>query len=286
MMGLKRLYLFLPAAFAFVGAGTAVQAVPAIGLLANGSLFSFDTATPGTNTTIGTVTGLQGSEIVYGLDYRPANGALYALGSTGRLYTVNTVTGAATLASTLSTGLSGSGFDIAFNPVPDRLRIVSNSGQNLRVNVDTGVVTVDTSLAFAAGDPNFGTAPSVVAVGYTNQFAGAATTTLFDINGVPAVLATQNPPNNGTLNTVGATNGSLISLDIASDSGIAYGASGSSFYTVNLATGSASLVGAFAASTVTDFTLLPVAEPLSAALFGLGLTGLAVARRRRSPPAG
>ena len=158
-MRLKRLYLFGPAAFTFLSLGTAVQAVPAIGLLANGSLFSFDTVSPGTNTTIGAVTGLQGGEIVYGLDYRPANGALYALGSTGRLYTVNAATGAATLASTLNTALSGSGFDIAFNPVPDRLRIVSTSGQNLRVNVDTGAVTVDTALAFAAGDPNFGASP-------------------------------------------------------------------------------------------------------------------------------
>ena len=159
MMRSKRLYLFAPAVFTFLSLGAAVQAVPAIGLLANGSLFSFDTTSPGTSTTIGAVTGLQGGEIVYGLDYRPANGALYALGSTGRLYTVNAATGAATLASTLNTALSGSGFDIAFNPVPDRLRIVSTSGQNLRVNVDTGAVTVDTALAFAAGDPNFGASP-------------------------------------------------------------------------------------------------------------------------------
>ena len=33
-----------------------------------------------------------------------------------------------------------------FNPVPDRLRVVSDTGQSLRINVDTGAVITDTAL--------------------------------------------------------------------------------------------------------------------------------------------
>lgn len=40
---------------------------------------------------------------------------------------------------------------------------------------------------------------------YTNQSAGTvATTTLYDLDLATGVLTTQNPPNNGTLNTIGA----------------------------------------------------------------------------------
>src|SRR4051812_4932915 len=123
------------------------------------------------------ITGLQGGtgETIVGIDVRPANGLLYALtnqGGTGRLYTINLTTGAATLRGTLAadptdatnpyTGLAGMDFGIDFNPVPDRLRVVSDADQNLRINPDTGAVIPDTPLAFAAGDPNFDVNPSVV----------------------------------------------------------------------------------------------------------------------------
>lgn len=59
-------------------------------------LLTFDSATPGTTTSVA-ITGLQAGENVLGIDLRPATGQLYALGSTSRLYTINPVTGAATL---------------------------------------------------------------------------------------------------------------------------------------------------------------------------------------------
>ena len=52
-------------------------------------LVRFNTASPGTVTTVGTITGLQGGETVLGIDFRPATGELYALGSTSRIYVVN-----------------------------------------------------------------------------------------------------------------------------------------------------------------------------------------------------
>ena len=166
------------------------------------------------------VTGIDGS--LLGIDTRPANGLIYGITTANTIYTINPNTGIATKVSTLSTPFTGtsiSGFD--FNPVADRLRIVGDNDQNFRINVDTGAVTVDGNLAFAAGDVNASTNPTVTAAAYTNAIAGATATQLFDIDAALDVLTLQNPPNNGTLTTIGKLGidvDSLAGFDIVSTS--------------------------------------------------------------------
>jgi hypothetical protein len=144
------------------------------------------------------ITGLQSGENVLGIDTRPVNGQLYILGSSSRVYTVNASSGAAVAVGTapFTTLLAGTDFGFDFNPTVDRIRIVSNTGQNLRVHPETGVV------AFVDGVLKPGT-PSVTAAAYNNNFAGAATTTLFDIHSETNMLYKQDPPNDGTLTSVG-----------------------------------------------------------------------------------
>jgi hypothetical protein len=162
-------------------------------LTASNQLLRFDDARPDTILATTPITGLQAGDSVVGIDVRPATGQLYGLGrasdGTGRLYTINPLSGAATLVASLTaapgdpfTTLNGTDFGIDFNPVPDRLRVVGAADQNLRINPTTGSVITDTPLAFAAGDRNAGQNPSVVDVAYTNDVAGAGTTTLYGLD--------------------------------------------------------------------------------------------------------
>jgi len=168
-----------------------------------------------------TITGIKPGERVVGMDFRPANGQLYGIGSTSQVYTINPQTGVATaVGAPFTPALSGTEFGVDFNPVVDRIRIVSDAGQNLRVNPDTGAIAgVDGNLAYAAGDRNAGRAPQVTGAAYANNMAGVTTTVLYDIDAGLDIVARQDPPNAGTLNTngsLGVDTGSLVGFDIAS----------------------------------------------------------------------
>ena len=167
------------------------------------------------------LSGLQAGETLVGIDFRPLDGQLYGVGSTGRIYTVNPGTGAASLRSTIAadaadtsapfTALAGTDYAVDFNPAADRLRVVSDSGQNLRIQVDSGAATTD-------GNINGGAAGAkITSAAYTNSFAGTASTTLFVIDAAGGTLYTQNPPNNGTLSVpvaLGVTASAVGGFDI------------------------------------------------------------------------
>jgi len=190
------------------------------------------------------ITGLQNGEGILGIDFRPLNGQLYALGSSSRIYTINLGTGAATQvgSGTLSTPLVGTEFGFDFNPTVDRIRVVSDAGQNLRLNpIDRAVAAVD-------GIINPGT-PTLSSAAYTDNFAGATTTSLFVIDHNSDKLYLQNPPNAGTLVERGALGINITSnngFDIGSTSRKAYlvatVGTETKIYTVNTTTGAATAV--------------------------------------------
>jgi hypothetical protein len=229
------------------------QTVPSFyGVTANNQLVRFGGTTPGTISSTADITGLQGGESIVGIDVRPANGRLYGVGSTGNLYTIDPTSGAATRSGTSALSLTGAAFGVDFNPVPDRLRVVSDGDQNLRINVDTVETTVDGTLKYAPGDVNASANPVVVAAGYTNSVAGAQSTSLFVIDAGLDILARQDPPNDGVLNTIGKLGVDVTDVagfDVAPDGNRAYaalnraGGSSTDLYWIDLATGTASRVG-------------------------------------------
>ena len=176
----------------------------AVGMTADHRLVVFKLETPSRAKEIGAITGLVGDTSLVGIDYRPKNGVLYALGNGGGVYTIDESTAVATLRVNIDppTPLVGTSFDIDFNPTVDRMRVVSDAGQNLRINVETGATTTDPGL-------NNGAVPPVAVTGvsgaaYTNNDADPNTTTLFDVNAALDQVAIQSPANAGAVVATGA----------------------------------------------------------------------------------
>ena len=229
-----------------------------VGLTSDQRLVCFREHRPEKARDIGEVTGLSGDTRLVGIDFRPATGELYGLGDAGGVYTIDASTAVATPKSTLSVALEGTSFGVDFNPTVDRLRIISDTGQNLRVNVDTGAALVDTPLAYPApGGPGAG----VTGAAYTNNDADPNTgTTLYDIDSMLDQLVIQAPPNAGTLNVTGkltvdtsaavgfdiysVLQGGMTTTSVQAFASLTTGGR-ARFYALNLFTGQVSLRGTF-----------------------------------------
>jgi hypothetical protein len=245
-------------------------------------LISFDSASPSVAFSHSPITGLIPGEALLGLDQRPATGGLYSLGSTGNLYRLQNAgaTYSANLVGAIPVTPTFGGLD--FNPVLDGLRYVDLANRNLRINPDTAVATVD--MPVSASFP-------LVAAAYSNNLAGATMTTLYGITDAGR-LVLSTAPNTGVYMDVGPLgvalppNPRLINFDISGPSGVAY-LSGNGLYTVNLATGAATLVGPFppfdlAVSGLTAAGAAPIPEPSAWGLLiaGFGCVGAALRSRR------
>ena len=157
-----------------------------IGLTDDGRLVSFRARSPERSRDIGFVTGLAGSDsALVGIDFRVQNGKLYGVSNNGGVYTIDTTTAVATFVNALSVPLSGTSFGVDFNPAADRLRIVSDTGQNLAHNVNLGGVTaVNGVLTYTVPPAAPVPAAGITAAAYTNNDLNqpATGTTLFDLD--------------------------------------------------------------------------------------------------------
>lgn len=258
----------------FATVSSPAQAVDSVyGLTTTNRLVGFQSDAPGTLTSDVSISGLQLWESLLAIDFRPATGQLYAIGSTSRMYTINPATGVATqIGGVFVPALAGTRFGFDFSASADRARIVSDTEQNLRLNPNTGAVAgADTGLDYPASDANDAANPRIVALGITNSAAGATSTTAYVIDSDLDVLAQLGSeggspfsPNGGLLFTVGSlgVNASdLSALDVVPGTGVAAAVLTSGgvqgYWTVNFASGAATLVGSIgnAGGTVHDIAV-------------------------------
>ena len=240
------------------------QALQVVGLTADGRLVAFTSDRTRSVSSIGKVDGLADDKSLVGVDYRIQDGKLYGVGNKGGIYTLSTRTAKATKVSQLSVALAGKRFGVDFNPAANRLRVISDTGQNLRHNIDdpmgmpaAGKTAVDGTLTYP---PSTAPATGVTAAAYTNNDLDPSTaTTLFDLDTSLDQISVQSPANAGSLaptGKLGVDVGSSAGFDIYSPrrNGTATAATalatlqvGQKFrlYKVDLLTGSAKAVGTF-----------------------------------------
>ena len=175
------------------------------------------------------ITGLPAGVTLKGIDFRPATGDLYALGSDKVVYRVNPRTAIALAEGpafeTMANALNGDRIGFDFNPTVDRIRVTSDADDNLRLNPDTGALAAkDTALTPAE--------VTVVGSAYTNSSFAAfanrpAATMLFayDVSGNRDRIWLQQPANDGTLmnpKSVALQLGSDVGFDIAGADNVGY----------------------------------------------------------------
>ena len=255
---------------------TATPKLMAYGITGDGlTMASFSTDTPGVLNWVRDVVGLVGDTKLVGIDHRVQNGLMYGLGEKGGIYTITTPPPGTTSnvvvtkVSQLQVGLYGTSFDIDFNPAADRLRVISNNGQNLRHNVNDGTTVTDSPLNIP---PATTAALGVTGAAYTNNdLVGSTGTTLTNVDTYNDQITIQSPPNAGNLVPTG-----LLGFDANLEAGydiFSYTTTGkttsnlafaaltpyngrASFYSIDILTGTPTLIGTFPSVVpITDFTV-------------------------------
>ena len=244
-----------------ITAALSVRAESIMALTSGNRLLFLDSATPGSITKMVTITGLVSGENLRAIDCRPRTGELFALGRT-EIYTINTDTGVAQALYPFGFfALNGTRFGFDFDPTDpratpsglegDMIRVTTVAGSNLRLHPQTPSFSVtDSDLQYAATDPHAGANPNIVGSAYTNNFSGSRATVLYDIDSNFDILTIQNPPNAGTLHTIGSLGVDTtdnVGFDVSGSTGVAYASltvgTVTGLYTVDLITGAATVLG-------------------------------------------
>ena len=239
-------------------AATSAHAASVVALIDGKTLAMVD---PATRKVTGKVD-IKGATNILGIDVRPTDGMIYGIAADGNIVTIDPKTGEAKMKSKLSESWKqGVTTSFDFNPAADRLRLMNSEGVSLRINVDDGKATVDGNHKYKEGDANAGKTPKIVAGAYTNSLKEKPkATTLYNIDATTGSLVSQNPPNDGVLNTVG-TLGMAVSGPVAfnivstgQDKNDAWLMAGDTLYSVDLKTGKATAAGKVegVTGTVTD----------------------------------
>jgi hypothetical protein len=237
------------AALAITAAAPAAHATDFVALTADSRLVAFNADARRAAPPVA-IRGIDGT--VLGIDVRPANGMLYALSSSSKLYTVDPRTGQASLVSALDKAWDGGGRTVVdFNPVADRLRVMGMNGNSFRINVETGAVAVDGSLKYEPGSPLAGSMPRVTAAAYRNSVAGTQATALYTIDTLAGSYNLQAPPNDGVQKPIARLDASLppataFDIETVGETNTGWILAGGTLSTIDIASGAMRQVGTVA----------------------------------------
>lgn len=241
-------------------------AAPAVALTGDRTLVLFETDTA----TVSGMVEVSGVDSLLGIDYRPATGQLIGVSTDHRIVEIDAESGETTELSSMETMLplmEDMQVVVDFNPAADRLRFMTGT-TNHRVNVDTGEVIVDGSLAFVTDDSNASADPMVAAAAYINSFGQPDSTAMFNIDAGLSALIQQTAPNDGTLATIGmlgAEIDGMVAFDVqTTEDGMntAWLVANGALHTVDLETGMVSQSWEFTgldglSGDIRDLTILP-----------------------------
>ena len=250
-----------------------------IGLDGANRLVRFNSDDPGT--IIGppvNITGLPGINIIHAIDIRPSTGQLYGLGSNGRTYIINPVTGAAAVVGTgVVPGVAVDFIGFDFDPITDRIRVstadTSPTDNHYMIDPNTGAVT-----------PLLDLPENASAVGFSGNFVGSVTTTPYFIS----VITGGNPAADTLFSSTGTSNvmtnvgllgfnaNTINGFDIYGNENAAFAVlaaqgpavGNSDLFRINLATGAATSLG-----TIPDTITLPFVGTTPLRLRGLTTIG-------------
>lgn len=174
------------------------------------------------------VAGLNEGSVLLGLDYRPSDGLVYALGNDGQLYTLGRAGVATPLGAPQDYGDLSEGVALDVNPQLDVLRVIATAdGRNFATDPATGLLTEYTRSAYGVAGGDAGITPKVLATAYNNPvspFPAEAVTTQYSLEATRDAYAVQ-AKNEGTLTTIGVLDvafGPPSGLDISGATGTAY----------------------------------------------------------------
>jgi hypothetical protein len=291
---------------AFVAAAALVPAAASaetlFGLTDDNRIVSFNSRNPGVTLSSGAISGIDPGDRLIGLDLRPVDRKLYTMGASGTIYRLEPVALGAGGSSVINgfnavnlgaigTRLTGSSFGFDFNPVPDRLRVISDSNQNLRLNplISPPGTIIDTPVTLNGTD-----GIDLLAVAYTNNLPGARTTVLYGLDARTGSLVRALNANAGTyvstnlagnpFSTLGLTidNSMQVGFDISGGTGAAYFNRFNDLYSLDLMRGTPTLLGRFTGGNLVGLTAGAVPEPAQWLTMLVGFAMVGVVRRRGS----
>lgn len=197
---------------------------------------------------------------------RPADGKLYGLTAKGQLVTIDPEAATAKEVARLDKPLDSGRITINFNPVVDRLRIVSSAGGNWRIHPDTGAVTVDGALKYAPDSAYSEAKPMVTTGAYSNHFAGTKETALYTIDSKLGLMNVQMPPNDGIQQPRGRLNQAVpatAGFDILADGmggNKGFVVAAGALHGIDIATGQITPMGRIAGLPAKDIVSIAVAK--------------------------